>query len=76
MTSEQIWQRTELLGTQVITRDTGKRLGLVNELLVDVNRREVVALGLRDNAISRVLPGVGMTTYLYLEHIRDRKSVV
>lgn len=43
MTSEQIWQRTELLGTQVITRDTGKRLGLVNELLVDVNRREVVA---------------------------------
>ena len=76
MTSEQIWQRTELLGTQVITRDTGKRLGLVNELLVDVNRREVVALGLRDNAISRVLPGVGMTTYLYLEHIRQIGDVI
>jgi sporulation protein YlmC with PRC-barrel domain len=76
MTSEQIWQRTELLGTQVITRDTGKRLGLVNELLVDVNRREVVALGLRDNPISRVLPGVGMTTYLYLEHIRQIGDVI
>jgi len=76
MTSEQIWQRTELLGTQVITRDTGKRLGLVNELLVDVNRREVVALGLRDNALSRVLPGVGMTTYLYLENIRQIGDVI
>lgn len=76
MTSEQIWQRTELLGTQVITRDTGKRLGVVNELLVDVNRREVVALGLRDNPISRILPGVGMTTYLYLENIRQIGDVI
>jgi len=76
MTSEQIWQRTELLGTQVITRDTGKRLGLVNELLVDVNRREVVALGLRDNLVSRVLPGVGITTYLYLEKICQIGDVI
>ena len=76
MTSEQIWQRTELLGTQVITRDTGKRLGLVSELLVDVNRREVVALGLRDNLVSRVLPGVGITTYFYLEDIQQIGDVI
>ena len=76
MTSEKIWQRSELLGTQVITRDTGKRLGLVNELLVDVNRREVVALGLRDNVVSRVLPGMGLTTHIYLENIRQIGDVI
>ena len=33
------------MGTQVITRDTGRRLGLVGEVVVDIDRREVVALG-------------------------------
>jgi sporulation protein YlmC with PRC-barrel domain len=76
MGSEQIWQRYEILGTQVITRDTGKRLGIVSELLVDVDRREVVALGLRDNPIARVLPGLSITSYLYLESIRQIGDVV
>ncbi len=52
MTSEQIRQRSDLLGTQVITRSNGKRLGVVSQLWVDIDRREVVALGLRENILS------------------------
>ncbi len=74
MASEKLWQRSELMGTQVITRDTGKRLGVVAEILVDVDRREVIALGLRDNILSRVVPGV--PRYLYLSSIRQVGDVV
>ena len=45
--SDRLWLRSELMGTQVITRDTGRRLGVVGEVMVDVDRRQVVALGLR-----------------------------
>ncbi|WP_353258304.1 PRC-barrel domain-containing protein [Prochlorothrix hollandica] len=76
MASELIWQRSELLGSQVITRDTGKRLGVVSELLVDVDRREVVALGLRDSAMARVLPGLSLTTYMYLDSVQQVGDVV
>ena len=51
--SDRLWLRSELMGTQVITRDTGRRLGLVGEVVVDIDRREVVALGLRDNPLTR-----------------------
>ena len=51
--SERLWLRSELMGTQVITTDTGKRLGVVGEVVVDIDRREVVALGLRDNPLTR-----------------------
>ncbi len=44
--SERLWLRSELMGTQVITTDTGRRLGVVGEVVVDIDRREVVALGL------------------------------
>ncbi|MDC3121714.1 PRC-barrel domain-containing protein [Prochlorococcus sp. AH-716-J21] len=56
--SERLWLRSELMGTQVITTDTGRRLGLVGEVVVDLDRREVVALGLRDNPLTRFLPGL------------------
>lgn len=55
MTFEHICQRSELLGTQIITRDTGKRLGVVSQLWVDVDSRDVVALGVRESMISGVL---------------------
>lgn len=74
MTSEQLWQRSELLGTQVITRDTGRRLGIVSEILVDVGRGEVVALGLRDNIVTRLFPGVAR--YLYLSSVRQIGDVI
>lgn len=72
--SEQLWQRSELLGTQVITRDTGRRLGIVSEILVDVGRGDVVALGLRDNIVTRLFPGVAR--YLYLTSVRQIGDVI
>ena len=56
--SDRLWLRSELMGTQVITRDSGRRLGVVGEVIVDIDRREVVALGLRDNPLTRFLPGL------------------
>jgi sporulation protein YlmC with PRC-barrel domain len=55
MTFEKYCQRSDLMGTQVITRDTGKRLGVVSQLWVDVDRREVVAIGMRESMLSGVL---------------------
>lgn len=52
MTPESIRQRSDLLGTQVITRDSGKRLGIVSQLWVDIDQREVVALGVKDNILA------------------------
>lgn len=45
--SAEFRQRADLLGTQVITRDTGKKLGVVSQLWVDIDSQEVVALSLR-----------------------------
>jgi sporulation protein YlmC with PRC-barrel domain len=51
MASEEIRQRSDLLGTLVVTRDTGKKLGVVSQLWVDIDQREVVALSLRPNLL-------------------------
>jgi sporulation protein YlmC with PRC-barrel domain len=67
MTTEQIRQRSDILNTPVITLDNAKRLGVVKELLVDIDRREVVALGLRDN----LLAVAGMPRYMLLSSIRQ-----
>jgi sporulation protein YlmC with PRC-barrel domain len=47
--SAELRQRSDLLGTQVITRTTGKRLGVVSQLWVDIDSQAVVALSLRPN---------------------------
>ncbi|MFN6236659.1 PRC-barrel domain-containing protein, partial [Microcystis sp.] len=52
MITENSRLRSEFLNTQVITRNTGKKLGVVKDILVDIDQREVVALGLRDNILS------------------------
>ncbi len=67
MTTEQIRQRSDILNTPVITLDNAKRLGVVKELLVDIDRREIVALGLRDNLLSLA----GMPRYMLLSSIRQ-----
>lgn len=72
MTSEKIRQRSELLGTQIITRDKGKRLGVVSQLWVDVDRREVVAIGLRDN----ILAVAGIPKFMFLKNIREIGDVI
>ena len=72
--SERLWLRSELMGTQVITTDTGKRLGVVGEVVVDIDRREVVALGLRDNPLTRFLPG--LPKWMPLERIKQVGDVI
>ena len=72
--SERLWLRSELMGTQVITTDTGKRLGIVGEVVVDIDRREVVALGLRDNPLTRFLPG--LPKWMPLESIKQVGDVI
>ena len=51
MRSELIRQRSDVLNTQVITRNNGKRLGVIKELLVDIDRRKIVALRCWDATI-------------------------
>ena len=72
MTIDNIRLRNEFINTQVITRNTGKKLGVVKEILVDIDQRELVALGLRDN----VLALSGMPQYLYLNSICQTGDVV
>jgi sporulation protein YlmC with PRC-barrel domain len=67
MSSELIRQRSDLINTQVITIDTAKSLGVVKEVLVDIDSREVVALGLRDNIVA--VPG-NLARYMLLSSIR------
>lgn len=74
MTSEKFLQRSDLLGTQIITRNTGKRLGVVSQIWVDVDRREVVALGIRENIFSGVLSGTQQT--MLLSDIRQIGDVI
>ena len=72
--SDRLWLRSELMGTQVITTDTGRRLGVVGEVVVDIDRREVVALGLRDNPFTRFLPG--LPRWMPLESIKQVGDVI
>ena len=74
MPSDRLWLRSELMGTHVITRDTGRRLGVVGEVVVDIDRREVVALGLRDNPMTRFLPG--LPRWMPLDRIRQVGDVI
>ena len=69
--SDRLWLRSELMGTQVITRDTGRRLGVVGEVIVDIDRREVVAVGLRDNPLTRFLPGLSCG-FFYCDQRSDK----
>ncbi len=55
MTFEQSRLRSDIVGTQVITRSTGRRLGMVSQMWVDLDRLEVVALGLQENILSKVV---------------------
>jgi sporulation protein YlmC with PRC-barrel domain len=72
MTSEQIIRRSDILNTQVITKDNGKRLGVINQLWVDIDRREVVAMGLRDNLIAFA----GVPRYMYLNSVNQIGDVI
>jgi sporulation protein YlmC with PRC-barrel domain len=68
--SDQIQQRADLIGTQVITRNTGKKLGVVNQVWVDIDQREVVAFGLRSTLIT------GEQRYIDLSSVRQIGDVI
>jgi len=55
MTLDKYRLRSDFLGTQVITRSSGQRLGIVSQVWVDVDQREVVAVGLRENIMSSLV---------------------
>lgn len=55
MTLDKYRLRSDFLGTQVITRNSGQRLGIVSQVWVDVDQREVVAVGLRENIMSSLV---------------------
>jgi uncharacterized protein YrrD len=73
MTSELIRQRADLIGTPVIARDSGKRLGIVKEILVNIDIPEVVALGLRDGIL--VAPR-GLVKYMLISSIETIGDVI
>jgi sporulation protein YlmC with PRC-barrel domain len=68
--SEQLIQRADLIGTQVITRDTGKKLGVINQLWVDVDQREVTVVGLRGTLFT------GEQRYMFVDTIRQIGDVI
>lgn len=68
--SDQIQQRSDLIGTQVITRSSGKKLGVVNQMWVDVDQREVVALGVRSTLVT------GDQQYMLLSRVSQIGDVV
>lgn len=72
MTIENLRLRSELINTKVITNNAAQQLGVVKNLLVDVDRREVVALGLRDS----LLAVAGMPKYMYLESVEKAGDVL
>ncbi len=55
MTFEQSRLRSDIVGTQVITRSNGRRLGVISQLWVDMDRLEVLAVGLQENMLSKVI---------------------
>jgi sporulation protein YlmC with PRC-barrel domain len=67
-------QRSDLIGTQIITRTGGKRLGIVSQLWVDVDRREVVAIGLRESVLSGVLSNIQQV--MLLSSVRQVGDVI
>jgi sporulation protein YlmC with PRC-barrel domain len=74
MTSGKICLRSDLLGTQVVTRDTAKRLGVVSQLWIDVDRREVIAFSLRENLLSGLVSD--LPRYMLLDSIYQIGDVI
>lgn len=72
MTSENNFKRSDILNTKVIADDNAKVLGVVNQLWVDIDRREVVALSMRDNLIAIA----SVPRYMYLSSISKIGDVI
>jgi sporulation protein YlmC with PRC-barrel domain len=71
MTSEQTIRRSDILNTQVVTKDA-RRLGIISQVWIDIDQREVVAFSLRDSLISVS----GIPRYMYLDSINKIGDVI
>ncbi|MGB3786837.1 MAG: PRC-barrel domain-containing protein [Phormidesmis sp.] len=74
MTFEQSRLRSDIVGTQVITRSTGRRLGVISQLWIDMDRLEVLAVGLQENALSKVI--ASNEKVMLLSDIRQMGDVI
>ncbi|MFM7471407.1 MAG: PRC-barrel domain-containing protein [Nodosilinea sp.] len=74
MTLDKYRLRSDFLGTQVITRNSGQRLGIVSQVWVDVDQREVMAIGLRENILSGLVSQTQQT--MPLTSIRQIGDVI
>lgn len=71
----QVCFRSALIDSQVITRDRGRRLGVVSQVWCDVDAWQVVALDIKDSLVNNYLPGEPSHS-LRWEHVRQVGDVV
>ncbi len=69
ITSDSILQRASLLGTQVISKATAKRLGIVTQLWLDVDQRQVMGLSVAERFVPGTAIGIGEDFYMSLERV-------
>ncbi|MCS6781735.1 MAG: PRC-barrel domain-containing protein [Gloeomargarita sp. SKYBB_i_bin120] len=71
----QVCFRSALIDSQVITRDRGRRLGVVSQVWCDVDAWRVVALDIKESLVNNYLPGEPSSS-LQWEHVRQVGDVV
>lgn len=70
MTSEEtIRQRASILGTQIISKVTAKRLGIVTQLWLDVDQRKVMGVTVAERFLPGTAISLGDTFYMSLERV-------
>lgn len=65
----QVSQRAAVLGIQVISKATGKRLGIVTEVWLDVDQRQIMGFSVADRYIPSTSISLGDPFYMSLERI-------
>jgi len=71
----QVCFRSALIDCQLITRDRGRRLGVVSQVWCDVDAWQVVALDIKDSLVNNYLPGEPSHSVRW-EHVRQIGDVV
>ncbi len=69
ITSDSILQRAAILGTQVISKSSAKRLGIVTQIWLDVDQRRVMGLSVAERFIPGTPIGIGEDFYMSLERV-------
>jgi len=66
---EQIRQRSSVLGIQVISQSTAKRLGIVTEIWVDMNQRQIMGVTVTERTLPGTAIGFGDSYYMAMDDI-------